>query len=207
MALDPVTNFAKVTVSTGYDDTATSIVLSSGHGAKLPDPATAGAFNLVWWNSTDYSNPTTDPNVEIVRCTARSTDTLTVTRAQESTTATVKNTGGKTYLMALAITKKMIDDIGKLVVSTVPKSSAYTILDTDGYTCIFISGTDTVIKLPVASIIRLIKFCKTDAGTVSTIQKSDTGSDTIEGATTLALNSQYDTVSLISDGTATWYRF
>ena len=110
--LDPVKNFAKVTVSTGYDASATSIALSSGQGAKLPAPSTDGSFNLVWWNSTDYSDPSDDPNVEIVRCTARSTDTLTVTRAQESTSASTKNTAGKTYKIVLAPTKKLVDDIG-----------------------------------------------------------------------------------------------
>ena len=108
MPLDPVTNFALVTVSTGYDSSATSIVLSTGHGARLPS---TGGFNLVWWNSTDYASPSGDPNVEIVRCTARTGDTLTVTRAQEGTTATAKNISGKTYRMLLGITKKMIDDI------------------------------------------------------------------------------------------------
>lgn len=42
MAMDAVKNFGKVTVNTGYDSSATSIVLSSGHGAKLPAPATDG---------------------------------------------------------------------------------------------------------------------------------------------------------------------
>lgn len=103
--IDPVKNFAKATVSTTYDASATSIVLTSGHGAKFPAPSTDGAFNLVWWNSTDYPDPADDPNVEIVRVTARSTDTLTVTRAQEGTSASTKNTGGKVYKMMLAITK------------------------------------------------------------------------------------------------------
>ena len=114
MALDPVRNFAKVTVSTGYDYTATSIVLVSGDGAKLPNPATEGAFNLVWWNSTDYPDPADDPNKEIVRCTAKSSDTLTIIRAQEGTTASNKNTAGKTYKMVLSLTKKMKDDISSL---------------------------------------------------------------------------------------------
>ena len=111
MALDPVKNFAKVTVSIGYDASETSIALTAGHGARLPAPSTDGSFNLVWWNVTDYSAPTDDPNVEIVRCTARSTDTLTVTRAQESTSASTKNTSSKTYKMILAPTAKMITDI------------------------------------------------------------------------------------------------
>lgn len=98
--MDNFKNFAIVQVSTGYDAAATSIVLTSGHGAKCPTvPA-----NAVWWNGTDYANPASDPNVEIVRMTARSTDTLTVTRGQESTSAATHNTGGKTYYMAFVVT-------------------------------------------------------------------------------------------------------
>ncbi len=108
MTIDVRNNFGKVTVSIGYDASATSIVLSSGHGAELPSTFD---YNLVWWNDTDYPDPADDPSVEIVRVTNRSTDTLTVTRAQEGTSATTKNTGGKTYKMALSITSKMIDDI------------------------------------------------------------------------------------------------
>lgn len=111
MALDPVTNFAKVDVSTGYDASATSIVLNSGGAAELPDPSVDGAFNLVWWNITDYPDPSDDPNVEIVRVTAISTETLTVSRAQEDSSATTKNTASKEYKMILGITKKVLDDI------------------------------------------------------------------------------------------------
>lgn len=115
MSLDPVTNFARCTVSTGYDAAATSIVLTGGDGAKLPSTF---SYNLVWWNFTDYPDPSDDPNREIVRCTGRSTDTLTIVRGQEGISATTKNTGGKTYKMVLAPTKKMIDDIDAHVVST-----------------------------------------------------------------------------------------
>jgi len=107
--LDPVVNFGKVTVSTGYNDTDTTVVLTAGGGSEFPAPATEGAFNVVWWNSTDYGDPADDPNVEIVRVTAISTDTLTVLRSQEDTSATTKNTGSKTYKMVLALTKKTID--------------------------------------------------------------------------------------------------
>jgi hypothetical protein len=108
MALDVVKNFALVTVSTGYDASATSIVLATGHGAKLP--ATHG-YSVIWWNYTDYKNPSDDPNVEIVRVTARTTDTLTVTRAQETTSSATHNTADKVYKMMLGITAKMITDI------------------------------------------------------------------------------------------------
>lgn len=100
----PVTNFGKATVSTTYDASATSIVLTTGHGSRFPSTF---PYPLVWWNFTDYPDPADDPNREIVTVTARSGDTLTVTRNAESTGASTKNTAGKTYKMILAITKAM----------------------------------------------------------------------------------------------------
>jgi hypothetical protein len=107
--MDTFKNFAKVTVSTGYDAAATSIALTAGHGTKLP----AAPFNATYWNSTDYPDPSDDPNVEIVRVTAIASDTLTVTRAQESTSASTKNTASKTYKMIAGLTAKTLNtDVG-----------------------------------------------------------------------------------------------
>jgi len=105
--LDAVANFTKLTLSTGYGSTDTSIVVASG-GSSLPSPS----FNATWWNVTDFPDPADDPNKEIVRVTGVSGNTLTVTRAQEGTTASAKNTAGKTYQLILGITAKMITDIG-----------------------------------------------------------------------------------------------
>ena len=105
MNIDAFKNFAKVTLSTGYDASATTVVLTTGGGALLP----AVSFNATWWNATDYSDPTDDPNVEIVRITNISTDTLTITRAQEGTSASTKNTAGKTYKMIAGLTAKTLN--------------------------------------------------------------------------------------------------
>jgi len=113
--LDPVANFIKLTVSGGYDQNAYLITLVSG-GSLLPS---AGGFNLVWWNSTDYASPELDPNVEIVRVAASgiSGNVLTLVHsgssrtAQEGTAASTKNTPGKSYSLILALTAKMIADI------------------------------------------------------------------------------------------------
>lgn len=104
---DSVKNFARSDVSTGYDAAATSIVLATGGGARFP----AAPFNVVWWDRTTYPDPSDDPNVEIVRVTAIASDTLTVTRAQEGTSASTKNTAGKTYRMMLAATAKSFSDL------------------------------------------------------------------------------------------------
>jgi hypothetical protein len=110
----PVTNFGKVTVSTTYGAADTSIALTAGHGSRLPSTF---PYPLTWWNFTDYPDPADDPNREIVTVTARSTDTLTVTRGAESTGASTKNTGGKTYKMCLGITKAMWESIFNLSLS------------------------------------------------------------------------------------------
>lgn len=103
--LDVAKNFARVEVSIGYNSAATTIVLTTGDGAKLgPVP-----FNVVWWDKTNFTDPSLDPNVEVVRVTAISTDTLTVTRAQEGTTATNKNTGGAVYNMIAGLTAKTVN--------------------------------------------------------------------------------------------------
>ena len=107
MALDAVANLVKVEVSVGYDASAISVILVTGEGAQLPTPP----FNMTWWNITDYSDPSDDPNAEIVRVTSRITDTIAITRAREGTSATTKNTAEKTYVMVLGITAKMITDI------------------------------------------------------------------------------------------------
>lgn len=60
-----------------------SLTLKAGEGAKFPSP-TGGDFFLV----TLYQKVgATETNHEIVKCTARSGDVLTVVRAQEGTTA------------------------------------------------------------------------------------------------------------------------
>lgn len=119
-ALDSARNFSKSTVSTGYTSAATSIVLVAGGGAKFAAPP----FNAVWWNATDYGDPSDDPGVEIVRVTGLSTDTLTVTRAQESTSASNHNTAGKVYLLVAGPTAKLTTDI--LTINTTGSAATLT---------------------------------------------------------------------------------
>jgi hypothetical protein len=130
VGLDPVRNFAICTVSQGYAAGVTLIALASGHGARLPQPSTDGAFNFVWWNDTDYPGMRNaagdlDPFIEIGRCTVRTADILsTIVRAQEGTSDVDHNISGKTYKILLSVTKKMIDDIRSSVI-TFQKASAY----------------------------------------------------------------------------------
>lgn len=103
--MDNVKNFAKATVAQGYDDSATSIDIDVADSVRIPADA---PFNLVWWNASDYPDPADDPQKEIVRCTARDGETLTITRGQETTGAADHNEANKTYKVAQCFTKEMI---------------------------------------------------------------------------------------------------
>lgn len=82
MGFDTHTNLAYALVATAPSPatSGTSLVVTAGYGATLGTPP----FNMTDW-ATGAAPDTT--NAEIVRVTAISTDTLTIVRAQEGTTA------------------------------------------------------------------------------------------------------------------------
>jgi len=80
--------------------------VAAGDGAKFPTPP----FNATVWPIG--VNPLTT-NAEIVRCTAIATDTLTITRAQEGSTA---RTVIATDQIAATITTKVITDIENIAI-------------------------------------------------------------------------------------------
>lgn len=121
MSLDAATNFGYATLAAGIDSDDTSITLTTGHGARLPSTA----FNAPIWD-TSYGSPTLAYHAgaaEIVRVTARSTDTLTVTRAQEGTTARSFNTSGRTYAIGVALTKATYDKLAAKILTADPMAA------------------------------------------------------------------------------------
>lgn len=105
MSVDTHANFAYSTVATAPTPAAsgTSLIVASGDGTKFP----AVPFNATIWPTG--AQPTTT-NAEIVRVTAISTDTLTITRAQESTSARTIIIGDQ---IAATITAKTLTDAEK----------------------------------------------------------------------------------------------
>ena len=67
----------------------TVLVLKAGEGGKFPSPANGDFFLVTLFQRVG----TTELNYEIVKCTSRVGDSLTVVRAQEGTTALAFNTG------------------------------------------------------------------------------------------------------------------
>lgn len=91
-----LTNNAFGTLAAGINSSATSITLTTGQGARFP---TLSAGDYFYATLIDTSN-----NLEIVKCTARSTDVLTITRAQENTTARSYSTGDRIEIRLTAQT-------------------------------------------------------------------------------------------------------
>ncbi len=91
-----VSNNAFGTLAAGINSSATSITLTTGQGARFP---TLGAGDYFYATLVDTAN-----NLEIVKCTARSTDVLTVVRGQETTTARSYSTGDRIEIRITAQT-------------------------------------------------------------------------------------------------------
>jgi hypothetical protein len=141
MALDPVVNFFESEIATlPVASGGTVIVLSSGDGNKLPNPSVDGAFNLTIY---EEGNPFSSP--EIVRATARTSDTLTVTRAQEGTTATTKTTG-TTWKVVMFPTAKTIQDIDSVKLDKAGGTMTGNLTIPDKI--IHSGDTDTAIRFP-----------------------------------------------------------
>jgi hypothetical protein len=89
-----VTNNAFGTLNAGITSSATTIVLTAGQGARFP---TLSAGDYFYATLIDTSN-----NLEIVKVTARSTDTMTIVRAQDNTTARAYSTNDRFELRPTA---------------------------------------------------------------------------------------------------------
>ena len=102
MAVDAHKNFAYSTIATAPSpaDTGTSLVVAAGDGTKFPTVP----FNVTIWPTG--VQPLTS-NAEIVRVTAIATDTFTITRAQEGSTARSIIVGDQ---IAATITAKTLTD-------------------------------------------------------------------------------------------------
>jgi hypothetical protein len=94
------TNNASAPIASSIIASSTSITVSSGQGAEFPTLTGADYFMATL---VDTSN-----NLEIIKVTARTGDTLTVVRAQEGTTARAYSAGS---LLELRITAAVLNSL------------------------------------------------------------------------------------------------
>ena len=89
------TNNAATTLASGITNVATSLTVASTTGALFPTLTGSNFFYCTLQN-------TAGSTYEIVKVTARSTDTFTIVRAQEGTTASAFSAGDKVELRLTA---------------------------------------------------------------------------------------------------------
>jgi len=113
MPLDPYANFIRGELAAAVDSTQTALPVVDA--SIFPDPS-SGAYNLVLWDAPAHPAPYQDPDVEIVRVTARDTgtDELTVTRGQEDTTGASHPAESA---LQLALTEKFVSDVQETFLS------------------------------------------------------------------------------------------
>jgi hypothetical protein len=200
MELDGRSNFGKARVLSGYDFNAstTTVDLQSGDVADLPTPSTDGDYNLVVWNSTDYTDSHDDPNREIVRVTGISSNTLTITRGQEGGGAKSHNTSGKRYTMLLGVTAKVLDDIEsraglvafrvhKITSQSIATGAAQTVtFDTEGYdeSADFNIGSNKFVapRAMILDAVASVKFGATEDGKVFILELVNNTTTTAQSA-------------------------
>jgi hypothetical protein len=89
-----VANNAFCTLNAGITDSDTTIALQAGEGARFPSLSAGDYFYATLIDTTN--------NLEIVKVTARSTDTMTVERGEDSTTARAFSTNDRFELRPVA---------------------------------------------------------------------------------------------------------
>ncbi len=176
MAQDALKNFSYSTVATAPSPatSGTSLVLHAGDGALFPDPSTDGSFNVTIWPA---SVQPTSTNAEIARVTARSTDTLTITRAQEGSSARSVIVGDQ---IALTVTKKTITDLRAAFMGGTSLIYRYTVTGSDK------TSIDTGVDTPDAGsndwtggdLLEVYCYARTDEAVVTSVVDVTFNNDT-----------------------------
>lgn len=107
-------NNATTTLASGINSSVTSLTVATGTGALFP---TLGAGDYFYCTLANTSG-----TVEIIKVTARSTDTFTMTRGQDNTTALSWLTGDK---VELRLVKATLNDLPKM-----DEANTFTLLQT-----------------------------------------------------------------------------
>lgn len=185
----------------------TSLSVTPGDGSKFPS-LSAGQYFMATLVKSDGST-------EVVKVTARSTDTFTIVRAAEpvagASTAYSFSAGDRIEARLTAgVLGNEIDRLdAAAIIGTLNKSADYTVLEADVTSLIRVdtSGGTRTITLPQISSLTadfdiIIDKVTSDVNAVTIARQ---GSDTINGGTLYTLTAQYQSAWVVADrATNTW---
>ena len=97
--LQKTNNAKSLVVDSPLTAGATTLNITASSGSKFPS---TGDFMLTIWNDVSYSDPGDDPGMELVRATARTGDSISITRGQEGTTGVQHAAGSRVGLLVTA---------------------------------------------------------------------------------------------------------
>ena len=183
-------NFAYSNVDTAPvpATSGTSLVVSAGTGSRFP---TVPFYATVWQAGVQPSAA----NAEIVLVTLVSTDTFTITRQQEGTSARTIVAGDQ---IAATITAATVETFKNLNTRTVTDTDTLTASD-DSIVCN--NTTAMAINLPAATGNGKVFYISSiNAGEVTV---TPNGADTIDGETSQIIG-QWDTLTIFSYAVNKW---
>ena len=201
-------NNAVSRLASNITNVATTISLTPGDGAKFPIISGTQFFMATLIKA--------DGTTEIVKVTARSSDTLTVVRAAEpvgSTQVAYAFTAGDRIEQRLTA-KALSDELDRLDsganIGTANKTANYTVLANDVSNLIRVdttSGTITVTLPQISSLTDdfdiMVAKVTGDANLLNVVRAGTT--DLINGVSSYVINNQWQSVWLIADrSTGTW---
>lgn len=170
-------NNARGALEGAITNVATSLVLESGQGARFP---ATGNFYLAIWNRAAFADPVDDSSAEIVLCTARSTDTLTITRAQEGTSG-VAHADGEAVM--LTFTKAQATEYETAINERLPNADGTT-YDTDDEKVAYTAIGGIAVRLTNKTSSNSVagELVDADTSTNDAVKQSDADSDDCIGA-------------------------
>ena len=116
-----LSNNADGLLALAISDSDTSLTLRAGDGSRFPELGSGDWFPITVVRASDPSQ------LEIMRCTARSGDTLTVVRAQEGTSAIAFNAGD---VVSLRLTAGTLDSLNAATATKLQTARTLTIGNT-----------------------------------------------------------------------------
>jgi hypothetical protein len=161
---------------------------------SMPAPPTGGLPGYFTGGNPGSGTPATTPGYEWFNA------------VQEELMALIQRGGITASNADLAQVRKSLDRLFGGGVATYAANTTLTV-DDAGLVLVNASGGARTITLPAANALGgrpiQIRIVKSDS-TANLVAIARAGSDTIEGATSIALRYQWDTLTLISDGISGW---